>query len=137
MEVHGHFFGACSLSLSSTTATALRLDRSVAECAKAFAGHDGALYEESYNLLNAWLAVVPGNAAHNLRRLTLLNTNAPISASSSRSTPAHAPARIWATASASRSSRPNSSTPYFWNLHYEDVGHTLCSAPPGAASRSS
>ena len=42
---------------------------------KVFAGHDGALYEESYNLLNAWLAVVPGNASHNLRRLPLLNTN--------------------------------------------------------------
>ena len=34
----------------------------MAECIKVFAGHDGALYEESYNLLNAWLAVVPGSA---------------------------------------------------------------------------
>ena len=65
----------CSLSIVVYDRDARRLDGSVAECVKAFAGHDGALYEESYNLLNAWLAVVPGNAAHNLRRLPLLNTN--------------------------------------------------------------
>src|SRR4029077_8702821 len=75
MEVHGHFFGSCSLTIVAFDRDARRLDQSVAECAKAFAGHDGALYEESYNLLNAWLAVVPGNATHNLRRLALLNTN--------------------------------------------------------------
>ena len=37
--------------------------------------HDGSLFEETYNLLNAWLAIVPGNGAHNLRRLALLETN--------------------------------------------------------------
>ena len=75
MEVHGHFFGPCSLTIVAYDRDAQRLDRSVAECAKAFAAHDGALYDETYNLLNAWLAVVPGNGAHNLRRLALLNTN--------------------------------------------------------------
>src|SRR5436853_630554 len=42
---------------------------------KVMAVHDGAFYEETYNLLNAWLSVVPGNCAHNLRRLALLETN--------------------------------------------------------------
>ena len=37
--------------------------------------HDGSLFEESYNLLNAWLSIVPGNGAHNVRRLALLETN--------------------------------------------------------------
>ena len=36
--------------------------------------HDGSLFEETYNLLNAWLSIVPGNGAHNLRRLALLET---------------------------------------------------------------
>ena len=31
---------------------------------------------ETYNLLNAWAAVVPGNRAYNLRRLALLETHA-------------------------------------------------------------
>ena len=39
------------------------------------AAHDGSLFEETYNLLNAWLSIVPGNGAHNLRRLALLETN--------------------------------------------------------------
>ena len=39
------------------------------------AAHDGSLFEETYNLLNAWLSIVPGNGAHNLRRLALLDTN--------------------------------------------------------------
>ena len=39
------------------------------------AAHDGTFIEETYNLLNAWLSVVPGNSAHNLRRLALLETN--------------------------------------------------------------
>ena len=42
------------------------------EAVKAMAAHDGALIEETYNLLNAWLSIVPGNSAHNLRRLALL-----------------------------------------------------------------
>ena len=33
------------------------------------------LIERTYNLLNAWLSIVPGNSAHNLRRLALLETN--------------------------------------------------------------
>ena len=41
MDVHGHFFGACSLSIVLYDRDARRLDRSVAECVKAFAGHDG------------------------------------------------------------------------------------------------
>ena len=36
---------------------------------------DGSFFEETYNLLNAWLSIVPGNGAHNLRRLALLETN--------------------------------------------------------------
>ena len=43
---------------------------------KTMAVHDGSLFEETYNLLNAWLSIVPGNGAHNLRRLAVLETNA-------------------------------------------------------------
>src|SRR5215472_8982393 len=51
------------------------LKRSVAECFKIFALHDAQLLQERYNQLNAWLAVLPGNASFNLRRLWLTNTN--------------------------------------------------------------
>ena len=75
LDVHGHVFGNCSLSVVLLDRDRRRLDVSVAAAIKAFATHDGAVFEESYNLLNAWLATMPGNAAHNLRRLALLNTN--------------------------------------------------------------
>jgi type IV secretion/conjugal transfer VirB4 family ATPase len=132
MEVHGHFFGACSLTLVAVDRDARRLDQTVAACVKVFAGHDGALYEESYNLLNAWLAVVPGNAAHNLRRLTLLNTNVAdlsflFTLDTGERTSAHLGGReclaVFET---------EHHTPYFWNLHHDDVGHLLVQGATGS-----
>ena len=132
MEVHVHFFGACSLTLIAFDRDAHRVQRSVADCAKAFAGHDGALYEESYNLLNAWLAVVPGNALHNLRRLTLLNTNvADLSFLFTIDTGARTSAHLGG-AECLAVFETDHQTPYCWNLHYGDVGHTLIQGATGA-----
>ena len=47
----------------------------VAEAQKVLATHDGSAFEETYNLLNAWLSLFPGNGACNLRRLAVLETN--------------------------------------------------------------
>ena len=38
------------------------LQHQTAEAMKAMAVHDGSLFEETYNLLNAWLSIVPGTA---------------------------------------------------------------------------
>src|SRR5260370_117338 len=94
------------------------------------ASHDGTLIEETYNVLNAWLAVVPGNSAHNLRRLALLETNCadlsflftlhggePVSPHLGREALA-----IYET---------RHQTPYHFNLHVDDVGHTLVIGPTG------
>ena len=51
------------------------VERAAAEFYKVFSVHDAELYDERYNLLNAFLAAVPGNHAFNLRTLYLLNTN--------------------------------------------------------------
>src|SRR5205823_15011593 len=75
LEVHGHFFGQCSLTLVLHGEDLRALKHQAAEAMKVFAVHDGALFDERYNLLNAWLSTVPGNGAHNLRRLALLETN--------------------------------------------------------------
>ena len=131
MEVRGHFFGACSLSIVVHDRDRRRLDRSVAECVKAFAGHDGTIYEESYNLLNAWLAVVPGNVAHNLRRAPLLNTNCAdlsflFALQAGERTSTHLRGEYLAVFETEHQ------TPYFWNLHHEDVGHTLLLGATGS-----
>ena len=52
-----------------------KVERACAEFYKVFSVHDAQLYEEKYNLLNAFLAAVPGNHVFNLRYLYLLNTN--------------------------------------------------------------
>jgi type IV secretion system protein VirB4 len=132
MEVHGRFFGACSLTMVLYDRDAEAVARGVGECAKVFAAHDGSLYDERYNLFNAWLAVVPGNGAHNLRRLPLLNTNI---ADLSFLFTLHTGART----SGHLAGRPclavfetEHHTPYFWNLHVDDVGHTLVQGATGS-----
>jgi type IV secretion system protein TrbE len=52
-----------------------KLEAACAEFYKVFSVHDAQLYEERYNLLNAYLAAVPGNSAFNLRRMLLTNSN--------------------------------------------------------------
>ncbi|MGB2716379.1 MAG: hypothetical protein WBC51_19510, partial [Vicinamibacterales bacterium] len=66
-EVNGHFFGQCSLTLVLHGHDARSLQQQAAEARKVFAVHDGLLFDETYNLLNAWLSVIPGNGAHNVR----------------------------------------------------------------------
>lgn len=132
MEVHGHFFGACSLTVVAVDRDPVRLDQTVAGCVKALASHDGAFYEERYNLLNAWLAVVPGNGPYNVRRMPLLNTNVAdlsflFALDRGSRTSAHLRGReclaVFET---------EYQTPYFWNLHYGDVGHVLVQGATGA-----
>src|SRR5207302_34174 len=60
LEVNGHFFGECSLSLIVFDRDPQAVERTTAEAIKVMGTHDGTVIEETYNLLNAWLAVVPG-----------------------------------------------------------------------------
>ena len=57
LDVNGHFFGECSLALVLFDRDAQALERMTAEAIKVMAAHDGAVFEETYNLLNAWLSV--------------------------------------------------------------------------------
>jgi hypothetical protein len=75
MRCTATFFGMCSLSLVLHGTTRAPWHARQRRAMKVLAAHDGAFFEESYNLLNAWLAIMPGNGAYNLRRLALLETN--------------------------------------------------------------
>src|SRR5262249_13898554 len=75
MEVDGRAFGEFSLSVLLYDQDRARLRRAVAECFKVFGSFDADLNEERYNLLNAYLAILPGNHHFNLRRMWLLDTN--------------------------------------------------------------
>src|SRR6202795_1990169 len=75
IELHGNYFGQFSLTVVIYELDLNAVERAAAEFYKVFSVYDAELYDERYNLLNAFLAAVPGNYAWNLRYLYLLNTN--------------------------------------------------------------
>jgi type IV secretion system protein VirB4 len=133
LDVEGRAFGSSSFSLVMYDTSVDRLERGLADAAKTFARHDGVLHVESYNALNAWLAVLPGNTAHNLRRLTLLDTNhadlLPLAGASTGAVTSGDPLRGCECLAIFRSEQH---TPYHWRIHYEDVGHTLILGATGS-----
>jgi type IV secretion/conjugal transfer VirB4 family ATPase len=131
IELHGNYFGLFSLTVVVYDLDPAKVDRACAEFYKVFSVHDAQLYEEKYNLLNAFLATVPGNHAFNLRYLYLLNTNyADFSFlfTLHRGEPRNGHLRQEYLAVL----ETNHHTPYFLNLHYRDVAHTMILGRTGA-----
>ncbi len=124
IEVKGNYFGEFSLTIVVYDLDLSNLEAACAEFYKVFAIHDAELYEEHYNLLNAYLATVPGNSAFNLRRILISNSN-------------YADYSFLFTLDCGRVENDhlrqeylalletNHKTPYFLNLHYRDVAHTI------------
>ncbi len=131
IEINGNYFGKYTLTIVLYDQDRTKLRRAVAEFFKFFSTHDAALVEERYNLINAFLAIIPGNRAFNLRRLWLLNTNyADLSflftLHTGQTHNAHLDAEYLAVL------ETNSSTPYFLNLHYQDIAHTMILGATGS-----
>ena len=131
IELHGNYFGQFSLTVVLYDLDIATLDRASAEFYKVFSVHDAQLYEERYNLLNAFLAAVPGNHVFNLRYLYLLNTNYAdysflFTLDSGHPRNAHLRQEYLAVLETCHH------TPYFLNLHYKDVAHSLVLGRTGA-----
>ena len=124
IEVKGNYFGEFSLTVVVYDLELSKLETACAEFYKVFAIHDAELYDERYNLLNAYLATVPGNSAFNLRRIFISNSN-------------YADYSFLFTLDCGRVANDhlgqeylalletNHKAPYFLNLHYRDVAHTI------------
>jgi type IV secretion system protein VirB4 len=124
LELKGNYFGRFSLTVVVYDLDKARLDRSCAEFYKVFSVHDAQLNEEKYNLLNAFLAAVPGNHVFNLRYFYLLNANYAdysllFSLHCGEPWNAHLRQEYLAVL------ETNHHSPYFLNLHYRDVAHTI------------
>jgi len=131
IELHGNYFGQFSLTVVIYDLDRAKVDRACAEFYKVFSVHDAQLYEENYNLLNAFLAAVPGNHAFNLRSLYLLNTNYAdfsflFTLDGGEPRNRHLRQEYLAVL------ETNHHTPYFLNLHYRDVAHTMILGRTGA-----
>jgi type IV secretion system protein VirB4 len=120
----GQSLGDFSLSIVLYGDSKDGVDQLVGEFVSVFTNADGNLFTESYNQLNAYFAIVPGNYALNLRKLYLLNSNyADLSflftILPGETQNAHLGAEYLAVL------ETDNSTPYFLNLHNGEVAHTL------------
>ncbi len=124
IELHGNYFGLFSLTVVIYDRDLAAVERAAADFYKVFSVHDAQLFDERYNLLNAFLAAVPGNHAFNLRYIYLLNTNyADLSflfTLNSGDTRNHQLRQEYLAVL-----ETNHGTPYFLNLHYRDVAHSM------------
>jgi type IV secretion system protein TrbE len=124
IELYGNCFGQFSLTVVVYDRDLAKVERACADFYKVFSVHDAQLYEEKYNLLNAFLAAVPGNHVFNLRSLYLLNTNYAdfsflFTLSSGDPRNRHLRQEYLGIL------ETNHGTPYFLNLHYRDTAHTM------------
>jgi type IV secretion/conjugal transfer VirB4 family ATPase len=124
LEIEGNYFGHFSLSVVIYDLDPAKVDTACAEFYKVFSVHDAQLYEEKYNLLNAFLATVPGGSAFNLRSMYLLNTNYAdysflFTLHCGDPENRHLRQEYLAVLETSHN------TPYFLNLHHRDVAHTM------------
>jgi type IV secretion/conjugal transfer VirB4 family ATPase len=131
MGMEGKNFGELTLSVVIYDEDHVRVEHTVAEFQKLFTQHDGLLYEERYNLLNAFFATIPGNRQFNLRKQWTLNSN-------------YADLSFLFTVDTGSPWNPHlereylavlesmHGTPYYLNLHSGDVAHTLMLGATGS-----
>jgi type IV secretion system protein VirB4 len=131
LGMEGKNFGEITLSVVIYDEDRMKVEHAVAEFQKLFTQHDGLLYEERYNLLNAFFATVPGNRQFNLRKQWALNSN-------------YADLSFLFTVDAGYQWNPHlereylvalestHGTPYYLNLHSGDVAHTLLLGATGS-----
>ena len=129
--IDGKYFGEFTLSVVVYDEDRGKVERAVAEFQKLFTQHDGVLYEERYNLLNAFFATIPGNRQFNLRKQWALNSNyADLSFLFTVDTGAqwnpHLEQEYLAVLESTHG------TPYYLNLHSGDVAHTLLLGATGS-----
>ena len=131
LEMEGKSFGEFTLSIVVYDTDRTKAEYAVTECQKLFAKHDGLLYEEGYNQLNAFFSTVPGNRHFNLRKQWALGSN-------------HADLSFLFTVDSGSKWNPQldkeylailettHSTPYYLNLHYGDVPHAFLLGATGS-----
>jgi type IV secretion system protein TrbE len=124
LEIKGHYFGEFSLTVVVYDLDLSKTESACAEFYKVFSVHDAQLYDERYNLLNAYLATVPGNGSFNLRRMLITNANyADYSFFFTLHTGDRRNGHLGTEYLAVLET--NQKTPYFLNLHHRDVAHTV------------
>jgi len=131
LGMEGKNFGEFTLSIVIYDEDRAKVEHAVAEFQKLFTQHDGLLYEERCNLLNAFFATVPGNKQFNLRKQWALNSNyADLSflftVDSGNAWNPHLEREYLAVLESTHG------TPYYMNMHCGDVAHALMLGATGS-----
>lgn len=131
IELKGNYFGRYSLTVVVYDQDLNKVESACADFYKAFSIHDAQIYDEKYNLFNAYLATVPGNYAFNLRSMLILNTNHAdysllFSLHSGHTRNTHLGQEYLAVL------ETNHRTPYYLNLHCKDTAHSVILGRTGA-----
>jgi type IV secretion system protein VirB4 len=127
----GQSLGEFSLTIVLYAEDKGTLDRVLPDVVRIFTSADGTLFSETYNQLNAYFAIIPGNYRHNLRRHYLLNSNyADISflftIQPGETWNDHLDREYLAVL------ETDNATPYYLNLHNREVAHTLILGATGS-----
>ncbi|HLH33239.1 MAG TPA: DUF87 domain-containing protein, partial [Alloacidobacterium sp.] len=131
MGMEGKHFGEFTLSAVIYDSDQAKVEHAITALQKLFTQHDGLLYEERYNLLNAFFATVPGNKQFNLRKQWALNSNyADLSFLFTMDAGAQWNSHLEREYLAVLES--TNGTLYFLNLHSGDVAHTLLLGATGS-----
>jgi type IV secretion system protein VirB4 len=129
----GQTLGDFSLTIILYANDKKTLDRALPDVVRIFTSADGCLYSETYNQLNAYFAIVPGNFRHNLRKVFLLNSNY---ADISFLFTVH-PGETWnrhLDCEYLAVLETDNATPYYLNLHEREVAHTLILGATGSGN---
>ena len=138
VEVNGHFFGTCSLTVVLHGSDPRALHAQAAEAMKVLAAHDGSMFRGDLQPAER-LAQHRARAtrAHNLRRLALLETNLADLSFLFTLDRGRAGQPASAVARRSRYSRRRHQTPTLTTCTSTTSGTRWCSARPAAARASS
>lgn len=120
----GDLLGELSITVVLASKSLKALDNDAAKFIAIMADIDGVLIPETYNQINAYLSIVPGNTVHNLRRMLMLNTNFAdmsflFSIHTGNKRNNYLKSEYLAILETANK------TPYYFNLHHGEVGHTL------------
>src|SRR5579872_3292557 len=127
----GQTLGDFSLTIVLYADNKKTLESVLPDVVRIFTTSDGTLFSETYNQLNAYFAIVPGNYRHNLRKLFMLNSNyADISflftVHPGEAWNGHLDCEYLAVL------ETENATPYYLNLHEREVAHTLVLGATGS-----
>lgn len=131
IEKNGTTVGEFALTVIMFSTDRAEADRAASAAFKALAGHEAILYRERDNALGAWFAALPGGHKDQIRSMFLTNRNFAdfsllFAPAGGQKWNQHLNAECLAVL------KTRQCSPYYANLHYEDVGHALVSGMTGS-----